>query len=310
MSLITKAAEDARVCCRRSFPFDSARHAFKTYMQAVGLSQEDEVLLPAYIGWSSKEGSGVFDPIAELGVKYSFYRVSSRLQIDVEDVESKIKAHHPRILVLIHYFGFPDPDSCLLCKFAHEHGVLVVEDEAHAMLSDQVGGICGRTGDAAIYSLHKLLPLKCGGRLVLNTDDEAAFACIPTASYYPMHPFYDYDFCQIAKRRQHNARFLLQLLADSNLPMEPLHMSTPDGVVPQSLPVIVSTRSRDDLYFEMNSAGFGVVSLYHTLIQQITPEEFPESHKLSRHIMNLPVHQDINDQALIDLVHCLARALA
>src|ERR1017187_3960139 len=121
---------------------------------------------------------------------------------------------------------------------------------------------------------------------------------------------YDYDLYQIAKRRQHNARFLLQLLADSTLPVEPLHTSTPDGVVPQSLPVIVSTRSRDEIYFEMNSFGFGVVSLYHTLIQQITSEEFPESQKLSRHILNLPVHQDINDQELIDLVHCLGKALA
>jgi len=38
-------------------------------------------------------------------------------------------------------------------KLAREFGVLVLEDEAHAMLSGPVGGIWGRLGDA-LYLLH------------------------------------------------------------------------------------------------------------------------------------------------------------
>ena len=52
--------------------------------------------------------------------------------------------------------------------------------------------------------------------------------------------------------------------------------------------MIVREANRDELYERMNAAGFGVVSLYHTLIEQIPRDEFPESFELSRTILNLP----------------------
>jgi dTDP-4-amino-4,6-dideoxygalactose transaminase len=278
-------------------------------MQAIGLSQDDEVLLPSYIGWSSREGSGVFDPIEELGVQYSFYQISQRLQVDVDDVKAKIQARRPRLLVLIHYFGFPDSNADALCRFARDNNVLVLEDEAHAMLSDQVGGICGRSGDAAIYSMHKLLPFARGGRLVLNrkSHEEGMEMMGRPMGDDPEQSFQDYDLYRIALRRRENACFLLQLLGDSYPCLEPLYSSLPDGVVPQSLPVLINKGSRDDLYFQMNAVGYGVVSLYHTLIDQIRSDEFPEAHYLSRHIMNLPVHQDTDKQDLANLMECLTR---
>ena len=311
MTAITKSPEKRCNFQRRSFPFESARCAFKAYMQAIGLSQDDEVLLPSYIGWSSREGSGVFDPIEQLGVQYSFYRISQRLQVDVDDVKAKIQARRPRLLVLIHYFGFPDPNSDALCRFARDNNVFVLEDEAHAMLSDQVGGICGRSGDAAIYSIHKLLPFTRGGRLVLNTNnhEETMETMGRPIGDDSAQSFGDYDLYRIALRRRENACFLLQLLRDTGLPLEPLYSSLPEGIVPQSLPVLINGGSRDDLYFQMNALGYGVVSLYHTLIEPIHSEEFPEAHYLSRHIMNLPVHQDTDKQALSNLVECLTRLL-
>ncbi len=311
MTAIAKSPERRCNFQRRTFAFESARCAFKAYMQAIGLSQDDEVLLPSYIGWSSREGSGVFDPIEQLGVQYSLYRVSQKLQVDVDDVKAKIQANHPRLLVLIHYFGFPDPNADVLCRFARDNNVLVLEDEAHAMLSDQVGGICGRSGDAAIYSLHKLLPFTRGGLLVLNTNnhEETMEMLGQSMGEDSAQSFHDYDLCRIAWRRRENASFLLQSLLDTGLPLEPLYSRIPEGVVPQSLPVLVNGESRDDLYFQMNALGYGVVSLYHTLIAPIRSEEFPEAHYLSRHMMNLPVHQDTDKQALGNLVECLTQLL-
>jgi len=280
-------------------------------MQAIGLSRNDEVLLPSYIGWSSREGSGVFDPIEELGVQYSFYRISQRLQVDVDDVKAKIQTRRPRLLVLIHYFGFPDPNADALCRFARDNDVFVLEDEAHAMLSDQVGGICGRSGDAAIYSMHKLLPFARGGRLVLNRNipEKSMEMTVRPMSDDSAESFHDYDLYRIALRRRENACFLLHLLRDNCQCLEPLYSSLPDGVVPQSLPVLINGGSRDDLYFQMNTLGYGVVSLYHTLIDQIRSEEFPEAHHLSRHMINLPVHQDTDKRALGGLVECMTRLL-
>ena len=64
------------------------------------------------------------------------------------------------------------------------------------------------------------------------------------------------------------------------------------GEVPQSFPIVLHYGDRDRIYREMNAAGFGVVSLYHTLVPAIDPQLFPASAQLSRRILNLPVHQD------------------
>ncbi len=64
------------------------------------------VLLPAYIGFSPREGSGVFDPIREAGAKYEFYRLDFELNINLVDLEMKLKEYQGNILLLIYYFGF------------------------------------------------------------------------------------------------------------------------------------------------------------------------------------------------------------
>ena len=45
--------------------YSKARIAFSELLGYLNIGEFDKILLPAYIGWSSIEGSGVFDPIAE-----------------------------------------------------------------------------------------------------------------------------------------------------------------------------------------------------------------------------------------------------
>jgi len=65
---------------------------------------------------------------------------------------------------------------------------------------------------------------------------------------------------------------------------------------------------RDNLYFELNNKGFGVVSLYHTLIKEL-PEYHHNEIYLSNHILNLPLHQDTNEDEIGLLVTELKRIL-
>ena len=52
--------------------FPSPRTAFKAFLARAGFSASDRVLLPAYVGWSPREGSRVFDPVRELQLPYAF----------------------------------------------------------------------------------------------------------------------------------------------------------------------------------------------------------------------------------------------
>jgi dTDP-4-amino-4,6-dideoxygalactose transaminase len=299
--VIAKGAVDKKKYFHPVFTFANARTAFKAYLYGLNFGPDQEILLPAYIGWTQKEGSGVFDPIQELGLRYRFYRVHRDLSIDRNDVLEKISVIKPKLLVLIHYFGYPDKNSAAIIKFARERGVLVLEDEAHALLSDWIGGICGREGNAAIMSLHKILPFKFGGLLVLQDFGEdcvvarmkAAHLDIPLESS-PM----DYDLLNISNARRQNALKLLELLRPLAGKVDPLFPLLPDGVVPQTLPVVIRKKPRNDLYFALSESGYGVITLYHTLIDAIRCSEFPDSHWLSSVILNLPIHQDVTYETM------------
>jgi dTDP-4-amino-4,6-dideoxygalactose transaminase len=304
--IIEKTASRADAYRRPVYHFPSAREAFKAFLRQAELEPGAAVMLPAYVGWSPREGSGVFDPVRELGLTPLFYRVDERLHVDAADFEAKLASGQARVAVLIHYFGYIDPSYSQLAEAARRAGVLILEDEAHAMLSDLVGGGCGRLGDAAIFSLHKMLPTTSGGMLVHN---DPAWAPPPgVAQEAALNPS-DYDLHAIAAVRRRNAMILTDLLAGLEAEVEPLWPELAAFEVPQTYPVLIKGVSRFELYNELNAAGFGVVSLYHTMIDLIGRDDFPASHALAGSILNLPVHQDVGEADLRALVEEMKRAV-
>ncbi len=303
---ISKKASIANLYLRREMFYVNARTSFSAFLQASFSGRSGKVLLPAYIGWSPREGSGVFDPIKELGIDFVFYRVTERLHIDMEDVAKCFRENDICVAVIIHYFGYVDPAYCNFVAVAHDAGAVVLEDEAHAMLSDIIGGICGRAGDACIYSLHKLLPVDNGGVLVLNSDGENILVEVQSETSDTFGAYWSYDLFAIAVRRRKNALLLSQMLQKLAGEVDLLWPNINDGNIPQTLPVLIRNVSRDILYEFMNLHGYGVVSLYHTLIEQIRMSDFPASYELSHKIMNLPIHQDTCGKELNGLVECLA----
>ncbi|WP_321475648.1 DegT/DnrJ/EryC1/StrS family aminotransferase [uncultured Paludibaculum sp.] len=278
----------------------SARKAFESVLKATSCV-DGGVLLPAYVGWSANEGSGVFDPVAALGLSYSFYRLTDRLEIDLSSLRHALDNGHVRVVVLIHYFGHVDRFYEEAVHLARARGALVVEDEAHALLSDLQGGICGRLGDFAIYSLHKLLPLRRGGAVIVNTRAMDFFDRFEEGIQLDV-PWYDFDLKVISERRVTNAVFLDELVRQTVPEVEPLWGKPRSGEVPQTYPVLVRPGTRDSLYHSMNQRGFGVVSLYHTLIEQLSAHQYGDAHQVSARILNLPVHQDISEAELEAMV--------
>ena len=302
MSLIPKIGQDRAAFERPVLLFASAREAFRQFLERVA-RPPDRVLLPAYIGWSPREGSGVFDPIAAVGLTAGFYRVDASLHIDVAHLEHEL-ARGARVVVLIHYFGHVDPSYRQAVELARAYGAVVVEDEAHAMFTDLIGGLCGRLGDVCLFSLHKLLPVATGGALAVNPRGRSLVAGLTADPTIPSP--WDFDFLALARTRRRHASLLATLLVPLAGRIDPLWSFGPDEV-PQTFPVRVRGVSRDLLYEQMNAAGFGVVSLYHTMIDAIRPAEFPISHELARSVMNLPVHQEASEPTLRALVDELAR---
>lgn len=306
MRTVPKTATEVTAFHRPSLSFANARSALGAVFKGLGVPDRGGVLLPSYIGWSPREGSGVFDPVRQLEAPYWFYSVNRNLRFDPKEIARMIRLRRPRVLLLIHYFGWPDPSAAEAAKAAQAEGVAVVEDEAHAMYSDLVGGVCGRYGDAAVFSLHKMLPVTDGGLLMLNRHDLA----VPEGRNGGNDRLGGYDLAQIARVRIRNAQVLTRLISRLSPAAKPLWDDLPEGVVPQTFPIVLESEYRDRVYDIMNANGLGVVSLYHTMISEMSQDEFADAHWLSRHILNLPVHQDVREEDLAPLVQHLSDALA
>jgi dTDP-4-amino-4,6-dideoxygalactose transaminase len=196
-----------------------------------------------------------------------------------------------------------------MTDLARLRNVIVIEDEAHALFTDLVNGHSGRSGDAAFFSLHKMLPVQYGGALILNNTavlmnkEALTGGRVQDIEIVP----WNFDLKRISDIRRRNATFLYKMLENVNglKMLKPL----PDLVCPQTVPVIIDQDKRDYLYFTMNKLGFGVVSLYHMLIDQISKKDFSITHELSHKILNLPVHQDISEEQLCVFVSELIRLL-
>ncbi|MCX5743405.1 MAG: DegT/DnrJ/EryC1/StrS family aminotransferase [Proteobacteria bacterium] len=303
---IPKIGQDAAPLERPLRMFPSAREAFRVFL-AQAADPGKRVLLPAYIGWSAREGSGVFDPIAAVGLTPGFYRVDAQLHVDLEDLERQL-VRGAGVVVLIHYFGHVDPGYREAVALARRYGALIVEDEAHAMLTDLYGGTCGRLGDVCLFSLHKLLPMPTGGALVVNPSGRALVEGLASAPDPSIRAPWDFDLHAMVAARRANAALLAELLAPLAGRVDPLWTLPPEEV-PQTFAVKIRGVSRDVLYERMNARGFGVVSLYHTMITPLSIDEFPISHELARTVMNLPVHQEATADSLRALVVELGRQL-
>lgn len=290
---------------RELYYFDQAREGFKYILDEISQKDDGIVLLPSFIGWSSREGSGVFDPVRQSSMNYGFYRLDENLHIDMEDLERSFRENSVAVFVIIHYYGHVDPNYEEIIKIASENGCFILEDEAHALYSDVIDGKCGRKGDAVIFSIHKMLPERSGGALIINNSSKITKP--DNRSAIPI--IFNYDLNEIAKIRKNNAQFLYDAIHNID-GIRPLWKYALNDETLQTFPVIIENADRNVLYEIMNNNGYGVVSLYHTLIPEISESEFPVSHELSQRIMNLPIHQDADINMLKGMCLALEEALA
>jgi hypothetical protein len=103
-------------------------------------------------------------PLRRTGARIQFYPVAETLDPDWPNCAPC------DLFVLVHAFGRP-ADAATARAACADWDALLVEDCTHALLP--AAGI-GDTGDACLWSPHKLLPAPQGGLLALRSADAAA----------------------------------------------------------------------------------------------------------------------------------------
>lgn len=140
----------------------NGRTALSVALAALGLERGDKLLVPAYLCPS------VLSALESRGIQPVFYPIDQGLQLDSEAVSALVE---PRVrgLLIIHYFGFPQPLE-VAEEVCHRHGLFLVEDNAHGLFSRAGERFLGTQGDVGIFSLRKTLPFPDGGLAVFGAE--------------------------------------------------------------------------------------------------------------------------------------------
>ncbi len=149
---------------RYAFSFSSGRVGLYGLLRILGVGRGDEVLLqvPTHIV--------VANAIRYAGARPVFVDCSlDNYNMDLEDAEKKI-TQRSKVLLIQHTFGIPADMEAVL-SFAGRHGLVVVEDCAHALGARYDGIMVGSFGKAAFFSTQetKTISTTMGGMVV--TDD-------------------------------------------------------------------------------------------------------------------------------------------
>ena len=135
----------------RYFPLQG-RYGIYLALHELGALPGDEVLLPSFICAAAVE------PIIAHGCKPIFYEVTTECCSHIPDIERKIGVR-TRALLVIHYFGFPNPGISMLLDLCRSRGIALIEDCAHVLSGSFQGVKLGSFGDVAIFSFRSFCPL-------------------------------------------------------------------------------------------------------------------------------------------------------
>lgn len=138
------------------------RTAIRLACELLGLAPDNEILAPSY-----NCGSEI-DALLSSGVLVKLYRIDRSAKIDINDLESKITSK-TKALYVTHYFGFPQSVE-IIKSICEKYDLYLIEDCALTLFSRHDEKMIGTTGDIAIFSLPKTLPVPDGGILLINNE--------------------------------------------------------------------------------------------------------------------------------------------
>jgi dTDP-4-amino-4,6-dideoxygalactose transaminase len=148
-----------------------ARAGIAHALRAQGIGPGHDVLIPAY------HCIAMVEPVTFCGATPVFYRIENDTRADLGELSAKCSSR-TRALIAAHYFGFPQ-DGRALRSFCDQHGLMFIEDCAHAFFGEFDGGPPGGHGDYAVASTMKFFPIYDGGVLV---SARHSLDAIPTRS--------------------------------------------------------------------------------------------------------------------------------
>jgi perosamine synthetase len=141
--------------------------AIEIALRIYGIGEGDKVLFPANGFY------GVVIPILRCGADPVFFDINweENLFVHEDSIEELIRMHNPKALILMHTGGLVASRSKQIGEVCRKHGVICIEDAAHAPGAKMNGEYAGSFGDVSCFSLYATKPINAGEGGMILTDD-------------------------------------------------------------------------------------------------------------------------------------------
>jgi dTDP-4-amino-4,6-dideoxygalactose transaminase len=154
--------------CRHALLTHSCTAALELAAIAAGIGEGDEVIMPSFTFVSTANA------FALRGARPVFVDIRADNQnLDEALVEAAI-TERTRAIVPVHYAGVPC-EMDRLDELARRHGLCIIEDAAHGLLTSYKGRWLGGIGDLGCLSFHETKNITCGEGGAITTDDDRVY---------------------------------------------------------------------------------------------------------------------------------------
>jgi dTDP-4-amino-4,6-dideoxygalactose transaminase len=327
---------------------NSATSGLHLALEALGVSAEDEVIIPTLTFTATAE------VVRYLNADIKFVDIDPiTLNININDIKKAITSKS-KAIILVHYAGLScDMDPIL--ALAREFNLKIIEDAAHALSAEYKGIAVGALqSDITVFSFYanKTITTGEGGMIITRNNKLANRMRImrlhgidrdvynrfqsekPSWYYQVIEPGFKYNMTDISaaigihqlkklpsflKRRQYLANRYHKLLA--NLPLTLPWEGASTGIHSWHLYVIRvksnAKLNRDELIDFLANAGIGTSVHYTPLHRQpywknrykLSNEAFPVSEKAYSTMLSIPLYTAMSDNDQDLVIENLHKAL-
>jgi dTDP-4-amino-4,6-dideoxygalactose transaminase len=151
--------------CKNAIAVNSCTAGLHLALEAIGLKEGDEVLVPAITFTATAE------VVCYFKAKPVFVDVGKdTLNMDVSDLRRKISSKS-KAIIPVDFAGQP-PDLDEISRLAKKYKLCVIEDAAHALPSSYKGRKIGSIADITVFSFYATKTLCTGEGGMITTDNE------------------------------------------------------------------------------------------------------------------------------------------
>lgn len=306
---------------KHGIALNSGTDALRIMMDAEGIGPGDEVLTTAFTFVASTE------TIVQVGATPVFVDIDPKtFMLDPTKLKDALTPRTKAILP-IHLFGQMAPMEPIMA-FAEEHGLAVLEDAAQAVGAKQNGKPAGKFGISSGLSFYVTKNLGAMGDagMILTDDDETAERCRSIRVHGMGRQRYYYDHVGYTSRMDEvQAAFLriklrrLGAWNDRRGEIAAQYLEAWKDLDFLTLPSLIEgnestwhqfsvlTSNRDALMAHLKESGVDAMIYYPVPLHHHDPykdfaTDLPETERVCREVLCLPIHSHLSDEAVRHVV--------